>query len=91
MESLSLSVYNKLPESSRANPIRFLPSYELCYSHIYKSFDIQWLLPLLFVILVAVYQEVTILFSRSRCMETVLICKCFMQHSNVAHKLNLQR
>ncbi len=28
---LSLSVYNKLPESSRANPVRFLPSYELCY------------------------------------------------------------
>ncbi len=30
---LSLSVYNKLPESSRANPVRFLPSYELCYSN----------------------------------------------------------
>ncbi len=29
---LSLSVYNKLPESSRANPVRFLPSYELCYT-----------------------------------------------------------
>ncbi len=29
---LSLSVYNKLPVSSRANPVRFLPSYELCYT-----------------------------------------------------------
>ncbi len=29
---LSLSVYNKLPESSRANPVRFLPSYKLCYT-----------------------------------------------------------
>ncbi len=28
---LSLSV-NKLPESSRANPVRFLPSYEHCYT-----------------------------------------------------------
>ncbi len=30
---LSLSVYNKLPESSRANPVCFLPSYELCYRY----------------------------------------------------------
>ncbi len=29
---LSLSVCNKSPESSRANPVRFIPSYELCYT-----------------------------------------------------------
>ncbi len=29
---LSLSVCNKSPESSRANPVRFLPSYERCYT-----------------------------------------------------------
>ncbi len=30
---VSLSALNKNPESSRANPVRFLPSYELCYSY----------------------------------------------------------
>ncbi len=29
---VSLSVLIKTPESSRANPVRFLPSYELCYT-----------------------------------------------------------
>ncbi len=29
---MSLSVLIKTPESSRANPVRFLPSYELCYT-----------------------------------------------------------
>ncbi len=31
---VSLSVLIKTPESSRANPVRFLPSYELCYNDI---------------------------------------------------------
>ncbi len=38
----------------------------------------------------AVYQEVTILFTLTR-METVLVRKCFMRYSNFADKLNLQR
>ncbi len=33
----------------------------------------------------AVYQELTILFSLSHWMKTVLICKGFMQYSNFAH------
>ncbi len=37
-----------------------------------------------------VYQDVTILFSLTRWMETVLVRKCFMRYSNFAHKLNLQ-
>ncbi len=40
--------------------------------------------------LVPVYQEVTILFSLTRWMETVLVRKCFMRYSNFAHKLNSQ-
>ncbi len=37
---LSLSV-NKLPESSRANPVRFLPSYEPCYKNILTVADTE--------------------------------------------------
>ncbi len=36
------------------------------------------------------YQEVTILFSLTRWMETVLVHKCFMWYSNFVHKLNSQ-
>ncbi len=45
---VSLSVLIKTPESSRANPVRFLPSYELCYKDA-KNWD-KWLKPLLFAV-----------------------------------------
>ncbi len=38
--------------------------------------------------LVAVYQEVVILFSLIRWMETVLVRECFVRYSNFVHKLN---
>ncbi len=34
---VSLSVLIKTPESSRANPVRFLPSYELCYNEVRRE------------------------------------------------------
>ncbi len=37
-----------------------------------------------------VYQEVTILFSLTHWMETVLVRKYFMRYSNFVHKLNSQ-
>ncbi len=48
----------------------------ICSSH----FSLWYLVP--------VYQEVPILFSLTRRMEMVLIRKCFMQHTNFAHRLN---